>query len=215
MRKASHFVFLAFLLITAPLFAASGPSSNGDFQFALNGASGAIQFNARAVGSGADGHITFTGTTDVSDEDVDGEGTGGTGPSTVTVSLTVDVDCVRVVDNRAAMSGIITESSFPAYVGVRAVLAVEDGGEGSKADPDKFTWGAYRATSMSWTPEDAEVPGDPGWSFSWLATDAERFDDVGVPSSHGTGTVDCQSFPFGSYAFEALPHGSGNIQVKP
>lgn len=216
MRKPSHFVFLALLLITAPLFADSGPSSNGDFSFTLNGASGGIQYNARAFGSGADGQITFTGTTDISDEDVDGEGTGGTGASSVTVSLTVDVDCLRVADNRAAMSGIVTSSSVPAYVGVRAVLAVEDGGEGNKAEgPDKFTWGAYRTASMTWTPEDAEVPGDPGWSFSWIATDAERNDDVGVPSSHGTGSVDCQSFSFGSYAFEALPHGSGNIQVKP
>ena len=44
--------------------------------------------------------------------------------------------------------------------------------------------------------------------------DAEREDDAGISSTHPT-TIDCQSFPVGSYALDELPQGSGNIQVKP
>ncbi|HEX2833567.1 MAG TPA: hypothetical protein VHW00_11160 [Thermoanaerobaculia bacterium] len=217
MRTISRVVLCFSLVVTLAAFAQnSGPASNGDFQYALEGATGAIQYNARSFGSSAQGQVTFTGTADISDEDVDGEGTGGTGPVSTNVTLTVNIDCLRIQGNRAAMSGTISSSNISSYVGVRALLAVEDGGEGNKSTgPDKFTWGTYRANAMTWTPEDAEVPGDPGWSFSWLASDAERFDDVAVPSSHGGGTIDCQSFPFGSYAFEALPLGAGNIQVKP
>lgn len=216
MRTISHAVLCIFLLVPAALYAQnSGPSSNGDFQFALTGATGAIQYNARSFGSSARGQMTFTGTTDVSDEDVDGVGSGGTGPASTTVTLTVDIDCLRISGNNAAMSGLITSASVTGYTGSRAILAVEDGGEGNKATGrDKFTWGTYRAAAMSWTPEDAEVPGDAGWSFSWIATDAERFDDAGAPTTRNT-TVDCKSFPFGSYAFEELPLGAGNLQVKP
>jgi hypothetical protein len=131
--------------------------------------------------------------------------------------MQVDVDCIRVSGNRASMSGVITSSSASGYTGLRAILAVEDGGEGSKSDPDRFTWGAYRSTAQTWTPEDAEVPGDNGAMFTWFASDAERFDDVPVPAgySQSQNPVDCKSFGLGAYAFEALAHGSGNIQVKP
>ena len=203
------------LIVLLPLSAIaqnSGPSSNGEFQFALEGASGAIQYNARTQGTSASGQMTFTGAVEVSNEDVDGEGTSES--ALTSVNVTVEFNCLKINGNRAAMSGIVTASSHAPYVGKRAILAVEDGGEGKNAEPDRFTWGVYRLNGMSWTPEDAEVPGDPGWSFSWYATDAERNDDVPVLISGPKGPIDCNSFPFGSYAFEALPHGAGNIQVK-
>ncbi len=216
MRIVARVVLCISLIVTAAAFAQnSGPASNGGFQYAIEGANGSIQYDARAFGSSARGQITFNGTTAISDEDVDGEGTGGTGVSTVNVALTVDVDCLRISANRAAMSGTITSSSVAAYVGTRALLAVEDGGEGKNASRDRFTWGTYRPTSMTWTPEDAEVPGDAGWSFSWLVTDSERSDDIAIPSSHGNAPVDCKTFSFDSYAFEELSLGAGNIQVKP
>jgi len=204
------------VLVTVPAMAASnnGQSSNGNFQFALEGASGTIQFDARMQGT-AHGQMTFTGTVEVSNEDVDGEGTVG---STVNnVSLTVSFDCVRVEGNHAAMSGKVTSSNLPAYVGARAVLAVQDNGEGVNEGPDRFTWGLYRSNANHWIPEDAEVPGDIGASLTWFMSDSERPDDVPVSTkpSAAPGTVDCQSFPFGSYAFEDVPHGGGNIQVKP
>ncbi|HEU4889226.1 MAG TPA: hypothetical protein VFV49_15170 [Thermoanaerobaculia bacterium] len=212
-RRCALFVIL--LLTFAAAAQNSGPASNGDFQFALEGATGAIEYNARLQGANASGEMTFTGTMSISNEDVDGEGTTVTPVSNVEVTVTFD--CLRIVGNRAAMSGVVSSSTIPQYLGVRAVLAVEDNGEGSKApDRDKFTWGVYRHTSPNWTPSDAEVPGDNGASLTWYVTDAERTDDVGHPSSQNqSGPVDCNSFPFGSYAFESLPLGAGNIQVKP
>lgn len=202
------------LLTSAAAAQNSGPGSNGDFQFGLTGASGAIQFNAR-LGAGSKGQMTFTGTMAISNEDVDGEGSTVTALTNVT--LMVSFDCVRIEGNRAAMSGPITSSSYAPYVGLRGLLAVEDNGEGSKAPAlDRFTWGVYRNTAPTWFPSDEEVPGDSGWLFTWYASDFERFDDTPVfKTNGGNGIVDCNTFPFGAYGFEEAPHGSGNIQVKP
>jgi len=191
----------------------NGSAANGDFQFALNGASGSIQFDARQQGTSAHGQMSFNATLDVSNEDVDGEGVSTS--AATKVSATVNFDCVRVNGNRAAMSGIVTTSSVPAYVGARAVLAVEDNGEGINAPGlDRFTWGLYRQAARTWTPSDAEVPGDNGAMLTWFATDFERPDDVAIPARQSE-DINCRSFPFGSYAFEEVAHGGGNIQVKP
>jgi hypothetical protein len=214
MRNVRRSVWLlSILLAFAAAAQNSGPASNGDFQFALDGASGAIQYNARMHGSSAQGEMTFTGAIAISNEDVDGEGSTATALTNVT--LTVKLDCLRIQGNRAAMSGLVTASSYAPYVGVRALLAVEDNGEGVKApDRDKFTWGVYRNTTPGWMPSDFEVPGDNGAMFTWYASDFERPDDVPVLSTKSS-IVDCKTFPFGAYGFEDAPHGGGNIQVKP
>lgn len=200
----------------AALFAQNnGVSANGTFQFSTGGAEKTISFNARQHTNGGDasGEMTFSGPAEISNQDVDGDGTPS--PGTLTnLTVTVKFDCLVVTGNRAAMSGKITASSLSDLVGQQSVLAVEDNGEGNNAvAPDRFTWGLYRPTAMTWTPSDAEVPGDSGWSFSWIATDAERPDDPGVPSTRTT-TVDCHAFPLSAYSLEELPKGGGNIQVK-
>ncbi len=205
------------ILVSAPLLAQNnGVSANGTFTFSNAGATKTIDFNARqhTNDSGADGEMTFSGPAEISGQDVDGDGT--TSPGTLTnLTVKVKLDCLSLNGNRAAMSGKITASSLPELVGRQSVLAVEDNGEGSKATgPDRFTWGLYRSTAMTWTPSDAEVPGDNGWSFSWTATDAERPDDAGVPARPST-TIDCHAFPLSSYSLEDVPQGGGNIQVKP
>ena len=50
--------------------------------------------------------------------------------------------------------------------------------------------------------------------LEWVATDAEREDDAGVPSRRSE-VVGCQSFPLSSYSFVDVKHGDGNIQVRP
>lgn len=214
MRLSSALLCTSFLLCFSVAAQNNGPSSSGDFQFAVTGAGGSIQFNARTQANGTKGEMTFTGTVDISNEDVDGSGDAGS--SATGVKLTVNIDCLRVSGNHAAMSGTVTSSTVAAYLGSKALLAVEDGGE-SKNPDDKFTWGVYRSTADTWLPSDAEVPGDTGATLSWYVTDAERIDDVGVPSASTKKNkpVDCQSFPFGSYAFESVAQGGGNIQVKP
>ena len=193
----------------------NGAATNGNFQFALEGGSVAIQYDARVQGTSARGQMTFTANAEISNEDVDGE--GGSSSPVSTASMNVSFDCVRIAGNQAAMSGIVTSSSVPAWVGRRALLVVEDNGQGSNATgPDRFTWGLYRTDANSWTPSDFEVPGDNGASLSWLVSDFDRPNDPLLPSSQFTPTgVNCQSFPFELYAFENVAHGGGNIQVKP
>ena len=192
---------------------ASAQSANGDFRFDYPGATGAVQFHARAFGDSARGEISFASTQDVSNDAVDD--TGGPGATPTSVTLTVSIDCLRQSGRRASMSGLVTASSIAAYNGRRAILTVEDNGEGVNAVRDAFTWGLYDNTLPTWTPSDAEVPGDNGAMFSWTATDFERPDDVGIPAGAGAPAgIDCRSFGLDAYSLQTLEHGSGNIQVR-
>ena len=213
MKKISGLWVILFVC-ALPLFADSGPSTNGSFDFAAASGPLAFEFNARLLNNGStQGEMTVTGSVDLPDQDVDGEGVGS-GAGVVDVSMTVNVDCLVVNGNRAALSGEVTESSVGAYVGRRAIMAVEDNGEGKNAEPDRFTWGFYGSPTLTWVATAAELEFDEGVGLTWLATDFEREDDVGIPS-HSSTTVDCHTFPASAYALEVLPHGAGNIQVRP
>ena len=218
MKIPARLVLCAAMLSLAPLplvAQSDGPSANGSFAFTAGGHPLTIDFNAREKVSGSPrGNITLSGTVLVPDQDVDGNGSAG-GGSLVSVALQVDVDCLKVSGNTASISGVIRDANVPAYVGARALLAVVDNGEGKKAPAlDQFVWGVYGTPELTWVPSDAELTFDPGVGLTWHATDFERDDDVGIPS-HDFGGIDCRTFAFGSYSLEDLPHGSGNIQVKP
>ena len=212
MKRISAIVGLAVIcgLTTSALFAQGSASGaihvKDDAGQAIN-----IEFNARAKGGGAgEGVLTFSGQTSLADPDTENGGSS----TNLGLSMKVDLDCLVVNQNQAAMSGIVRDSSVEAYRGKRVLLAVEDGGEGSKAAPDKFTFGSYQLQAMNWFPTDAEVPNDNGWKFTWIATDAERPDDRGVPISRST-DVDCRSFSLSAYGYVDIPQGSGNVQVRP
>src|SRR5262245_56001934 len=203
------------LLAVATIAQGGGPASNGDFQFAVEGAAGAIQFDARTHGATSSGHVQVTLDTDVSNADPDGTG-GGTPVSRV--ELAAEFDCLLIAGNRAAMSGRIVSSTVEDYLDRQAVLVVEDNGEGNKAPAlDMFTWGVYPTTALRWVPSDAELEFDPGSGTSWVATDAEREDDAGLPMSFSipSPVTDCTSFPLSSYALVEIAHVGGNVQVKP
>jgi hypothetical protein len=183
----------------------SGPSANGDFHFSLDdGSERVIQFNARIHQNGkATGEMTFTNQGDPADQN-----------SNPSVFVKAGFDCLSINDHRAVMSGVITESNVGDLLGHRVLLVVEDDGEGINAQShDKLTWGVYESANRTWTPQDAEVPGDTGWLLNWQATDAERTDDAGIPA-RGNEIVGCQSFSLSSYSLIDLPHGQGNIQVR-
>jgi hypothetical protein len=213
------FVFGVCLVLTATLSAQNnGPSAQGDFAFATGGLAWAIQFDARLQNKGAtQGQITIVGSIDVPDQDVDGEGNGGS-IGVAQVSMTVEVDCLRIAGKRAAIGGIVEDASNENYIGRRGLLIIEDNGEGSKASLDRFTWGLYGNEGIQWVATDAELVFDAGAGLSWFATDAERDDDIGRPS-HGSSEITCQSFSLAAYdsdnELQAIPHGGGNLQVKP
>jgi hypothetical protein len=43
----------------------------------------------------------------------------------------VDINCVRIVDNEATLSGIVTHSNDPTIEGFEALFQIRDNGEGS------------------------------------------------------------------------------------
>jgi hypothetical protein len=53
---------------------------------------------------------------------------------------------------------------------------------------------------------------DKGASLTWIATDAERRDDVGVPSDLSK-VVRCESFPLSSFEFPEIKFAGGELQV--
>lgn len=214
MKTAARALLAAFALSIVLIVPAFAQSASGAIHVKTDDGNRDIEFNARTSGSGATGEIKFSAPLSIPNQDVDEDGTGDLELSMTTVSLRIEVDCLRVDGNRASIGGVVTDSSVSGYVGRRMVLTVEDGGEGSKAPPDRYTWGQYRSTAGSWTASDAELVFDPGVGLTWIATDAERTDDAGISSVRST-TVDCSSFPLSSYALEDLPQGSGNVQVRP
>ena len=186
-----------------------GPSANGKFQFQLaDNNPRYIEFDARLHGDEARGTMTFSDPSSVlGDSDSDNVATGAV--------LTAKFDCLRIEGNRAVMGGAVSESNFASVIGRRVLLVVEDNGEGVNVlNPDRLTWGVYDSSKPNWVPVDAEVPGDIGATLKWLAKDAERDDDLGIPSRIDQ-TIGCTSFPLSSYSFVNVPHGSGNLQVKP
>ena len=218
MKAWSRASLLMLCIAVAPLLAAqnNGPSANGDFSFTAGDFAKSLTFDARIQNNGQTrGQMTFIGADDLGEQDVDGGGDANPGGSQSSLNITVEFDCLKIVGNRAVMSGEVTDSSNPGYIGLRTILAVEDGGEGSKNPVDKFTWGVYRSGSLSWVATDGELTFDPGVGLTWLATDAERNDDPGIPSHPSSSLVDCNSFPPSAYDLIVVAQGAGNIQVKP
>lgn len=212
---SSLVVFLVLAFSTAMVAQESGPSTNGDFQFATGGNAKALQFHARIHNNGStSGEIVMSGGEALPDQDVDGGGDANPGGTHANLSMTIEVECLKINGNRAVMSGEVTDSSVGEYIGLRSLLVVEDGGEGSKKGPDRFVWGLYRPRATGWVPTDAELAFDEGAGMNWFASDFEREDDVPV-SSHPDMSINCNSFPLGAYDLIPLVQGAGNIQVKP
>jgi len=200
--------FAAATAIAVLIFAAApavfAGNANGHFQGTDGSNVKNVDFNAVGGlrGSGT-GNIVFAGPVDLpADEDHPNAVKGHVDNFT----LHVDIDCVNISGNRASVSGIVKQSSVDSYVGQRLMLAVEDNG----AAGSRFTWGTYNATPISWTPSDAERPGDAGWAFSWYANDFERPSDTPVMNKRAA-PVNCQSFSLAS--FDWLP-ASGTISVR-
>jgi hypothetical protein len=131
-------------------------------------------------------------------------------------SITVTFDSLTVERNGAVMNGTIRESSHGSYVGKWVQLVVEDNGADPRV-PDRLTWSFCKPRSGSWVPSDAELPDDDGAYLSWWSTDAERRDDVGIPSPNllPVDERSCPDHPFTFYSFADVLEGSGDIVVQP
>src|SRR5262245_62116631 len=116
-------LFVLSVLMLASAAKGKNAQANGNFDFSLGNATGAIVFDANGSdGGGADGHMSFTSTFDAGAPEDEGEG----GSESTTVAFEAEFDCLRVEENRAVMSGVITSSTLPDQIGQQVILAVVD-----------------------------------------------------------------------------------------
>lgn len=209
---ASLFVLcLAFLAATLP---ASAQVASGKYNFIMDDELAKyLEFEARAgERGGATGFMTFTDEAKVVLQD----GDGGEPPKDepVPFSMTANLDAITIERNRAVISGVVRESSVRSYIGRWVQLVIEDNDGVEVAD--RFGWSFCEPEVGGWIPSDAEVPDDKGAFMSWWATDAERDDDVGIPSPNLVPGMlkACKAHPLSSYEFASILKGEGAIQIK-
>jgi hypothetical protein len=187
---------------------AEGDAASGSFKFALNdGEIRFVEFKANELANGqAAGDLTFSDPAAIPVLDPD-DPREKNSPG---VLVRAKLDCMETAKNTAIMGGEIYDSNVPGVIGERVLLVVEDNGiDGEK---DRLAWGVYQQPGK-WIPVDAEQPDDRGAFLTWIATDFERRDDVGIPMPQNK-MVMCKNFPLGSYDFPQFKYAGGDLLVQ-
>jgi hypothetical protein len=212
---ASIFVLSLALLATPLTTSAQVGAANGSYKFIMeDGLTKYLEFDASTDDRGTtSGYMIFTDEAQLVFQDVDGNGDVPR-DEPVAFSMKAELDSMTIEKNHAIISGVVRDSSYPSYVGKWVQLVIEDN-DGIEV-PDKFNWSFCQPELGGWIPIDAEDPNDRGAFMSWWATDAERKDDVGIPSpSVIPGMLkSCRAYPLGSYEFVAILKGDGAISIK-
>lgn len=212
---ASLFVlFLVFLATPLPTSAQAGAAS-GRYKFIMEDELiKAFEFDARTDDrGGTTGFMQFSDEAKILFQDVDGTGEPPR-DEPVPFFMKADFDAMTIEKNRAVLSGVVRDSSYPSYIGKWVQLVVEDN-DGIEV-ADKFVWSVCTPELGGWIPQDAEDPRDQGAFMSWWATDAERKDDVGIPSPNliPGNLKGCKVHPLRSYEFAPLLKGDGEIVIR-
>lgn len=211
-RMCASLFVLSLVFLATPLLA-SAQVATGKYKFIMDDElSKYVEFDAKAgERGGATGYMIFTDEAKVVVQDPDGE-PGKDDP--IPFSMKADLDTMTVEKNRAVISGIVRDSSVRSYIGRWVQLVIEDN-DGVEV-PDRFGWSFCEPEVGGWIPSDAEVPDDKGAFLSWWATDAERRDDVGIPSPNIVPGMlkACKVNPLSSYEFATLLKGEGAIQIQ-
>lgn len=131
MKRTKAAVLAAAVLVSAAVLAQAAPgesnrivaSASGSGHMLRNGFYRTFSFTARKYADG-----TSKGELQLHSPEFD-------------VRVHLEIDCLRVVGNRAHMSGVITYTSNTdeAFVGEHNRLVVQDNGEGPASDPDKVS----------------------------------------------------------------------------
>lgn len=219
MKRFAFATVLALFLsgfVTLHTASAQG-SANGRYHFLLEDQRLAkfTEFDAKTDEKGnASGFMTFTDDAKTVDPDVDG--TGEPVDEAVPFSMSVAFDNMTVVKNQAVMNGVIRDSTHRAYVGRWVQLVVEDNGLNNLERPDQLAWRVCRVEATGWIPSDSEVKDDDGAFRSWWATDAERRDDVGIPSRNlmPGQTRTCPIYTITTHAYAGVTRYDGDIVVR-
>jgi hypothetical protein len=174
-----------------------------------------VEFNVKTDERGyTSGYMVFNDTAKIADKDVDGDDASKV-DAPGEFYIKADVDSMTVEKNRAVMGGTVVDSSHRTYIGRWVQLVVEDNAYNLRM-PDTLTWGFCRPPAGSWVPSDAERKYDDGAYLSWWATDAERRDDVGVPSRSliSNDMKGCKVYPPSFYTFVTINKWEGDIRVS-
>jgi hypothetical protein len=208
---------LSLLSLTTPQIATAqteGPSASGAYRFLLeDDLVKSLEFSVATDGRGTTtGQMTFIDEASIPDVDDAEDPRAGDAPSPFYVKA--ELDGLTIEKNRALITGTIRDSSHKTYIGKWVQLVVEDNRE--LRIPDNLMWRACKPGPGGWVPSDAELKADNGAYLRWWATDAERKDDVGIPShnllAEETG---CTIHPLSSYEFATIGKGEGDIVVQP
>lgn len=205
-----------FLLIVAPSTVTAQSSASGSYRFTLtDDLTRTLQFEASSDERGTTtGRMTWSDESRVVDkEDETGEPDPRPGEG-FPISFAADFDSMTVDRNRAVISGSIVDSTHRTYIGRWIQLVVEDNGADPRR-PDRLVWTLCRQEPGGWIPSDYDQPGDNGAFLKWWATDAERHDDVGIPSPNvipGQRTG-CVFYSFAAFAYADVIKAEGDIRV--
>jgi hypothetical protein len=209
-------LFVLTLVVATPSIAsAQAGLATGAFKFIVaeeERALKAFEFEARTDEKGnTTGFMKFTDEAKIMFEDVDGTGDPQDEPGQF--FMTAALDSMKIEKNTAVISGVVRESSHRSYVGKWIQLVIEDN-DGTRV-ADQFGWSFCQPDLGGWIPSDAEVPGDNGAFMKWWATDAERKDDVGVPSPNIIpGSLKaCVVHPVRAYEWATIFKGDGDIKI--
>ena len=213
-RLCPSLLILCFVLLASASLA-SAQVASGQYKFIMeDGLTKYLEFDARNGERGAaTGYMIFNDEARIFAQDVDGTGDVPR-DEPVEFFIKAEFESMTVEKNRAVINGVVRDSSYRSYIGKFVQLVIEDN-DGIER-PDLFAWSFCTPEPGGWIPSDAEVPGDRGAFLSWWATDAERKDDVGIPSpSLIPGELkNCPVRPLHSYEFATILKGDGAIQIK-
>lgn len=195
----------------------AGASAGGTFRFMdEDGLTRFIEFSATTDREGnTTGGMAYHDPSRIPDDDNDGDPPPKPGDMPSEFYIKADFNGMTVEKNRAMMNGVIVDSSHRTYVGRWVQLVVEDNAENREL-PDQLSWQICKPEPGGWIPSDFEVKGDNGAYLSWWATDAERKDDVGIPSKDliPGSLKSCQIHPLSAYSFHTLYKWEGDIVVR-
>jgi hypothetical protein len=205
---------LVFLALPSVASAQSG-TATGKYKFFLeDGALKSFEFDAKTDERGTtSGFMSFTDEAKVEFFDVDGNGDFPR-EEPMPFFMKVDFDAMTIEKNRAVLNGVISDSSHRSYIGKFVQFVVEDN-DGVEIK-DQFNWTICEPFKGGWIPVDAEDPNDKGAFMSWWSTDAERRDDVGIPSPDllGGNLKSCKVHSLQSYEFASVAKGDGAITIR-
>jgi hypothetical protein len=189
-----------------------GAAARGTYRFLLEDELlKSVDFDASTDDKGtATGYLTLTDEAAIPDVDDPEDPRAGDAPKSFYIKA--DLDTLTVEKNRAVMGGTVRDSDHVNYIGRGVQLVVEDNGLDRR---DNLTWSFCKSQAPAWIPSDAELKSDDGAYLSWWATDAERKDDVGIPSVDllRKGETSCPVYPLSTYSFADLLKWDGDMVV--